>query len=146
MHIFNNRLLLVCVQEDENHGMLQRYRRSVFLFHKRTKSAMVKCKLHPGLKQLNYTGNRTSALCKHLHSQDANTKLAKNPEWWCSWVNANPSSAIRAWHGIKSSDVRVRVREQSILHLTYCGDHSEVSLSWTSTLLSFVSFVITCRD
>lgn len=80
VHIFNNRMFLVCVQEDENHGIVQRYRRSVFLFHKITKSAMVKCKLHPGLKQLNCTGNRTSALCKHLHSQDANTKLAKNPE------------------------------------------------------------------
>lgn len=51
VHIFNNRLFLVCVQEDENHGMVQQYKRLTFLFHKRTKSAMVKCKLHPGLKQ-----------------------------------------------------------------------------------------------
>lgn len=27
-----------------------------------------------------YTGNTTSALCKYLHRQYANTKLAKNPE------------------------------------------------------------------
>lgn len=37
---------------------------------------MVKCKLHPGQKQLPYTADTTQALCKHPHRQHANAKLA----------------------------------------------------------------------
>lgn len=41
---------------------------------------MGKCKLFPEWKELHYAAKTTSALCKYLHRQHANTELAKNSE------------------------------------------------------------------
>lgn len=44
------------------------------------KSAMIKLKTVSRQKHLHYADDKTSALCKHLHTPHANAKLAMNPE------------------------------------------------------------------
>lgn len=69
--------------EEENSGAAYSLDMDItFLFiAQKDESMMLKSKLHPEQKQPQYVANTTSGLCKHLHRQRANAKLAKNPEW-----------------------------------------------------------------
>lgn len=60
----------------------------IYDFWKVKKKWMVMCKLLLGQKQLH---------CKHLHSEHANTKLARNLEWCWRWFYAKLSPSVRAW-------------------------------------------------
>lgn len=44
------------------------------------KRVTVKCKLHSVQKLLYYAAKTISPICKHLHRQHVDTKLAKNPK------------------------------------------------------------------
>lgn len=119
---------------------------------------MVKWRLHPWQKH--YTANITSALCKHLHRQRANTKLAKNAE---RKKPLNPltglsggldlmKSRISSWAflftlvGISPSTWISQETMQSLLPKSnFCQDRQKAKMdSSDSFLASWSKYIATC--
>lgn len=63
----------------------------IYLYCTKGQECDATCTLRQAQEQLHYAANTTSALCKHLHRQQANTKLAKEEE--CILTSAKPSSS-----------------------------------------------------